>query len=325
MPDKPWSEEEKKFLLSEILKGAVSSAYLFSIIKENRITPNWMEFPLPPGRSGNACAEAFKQMETEYAHPQHRPSFPGPIAPMSTTGRKRPLADVHSPQASPLPRAIQPKPPNSFDRYVPAPVAIPRLAETPAPEKHKKRRGRPTKAETERRRMARQNPGEQYPSPEMLTQRRPTLNETTPVPSSETSQSLGSVVQQHIRPEQIDQRQLDVPNLQTHGMHPRQMSGSEMGVSGGTLSTTLPPLGPRESTPRTMLDSRMSQPSVPFGSSLGTPFKILNQPSTESASPEAEQPTFVSNSGVATNPSIENDQSVQGMEEGKDSLHHIAG
>ena len=262
-------------------------------------------------------------MEAEYAHPQHRPNFPGSIAPMSSAGRKRPLAETLSPHASPLPRAIQPKPPNSFDRYVPPearpPVPIPRLTELPPPEKRKKR-GRPTKAETERRRLARENPGEQYPSTDTLTQRRPALNETTAVPASEVSQSPGGAMQQHIRPEQIDQRQLNVSTPQTHSMHPRQMSGSDMGVSGGPISTTLPPLGPRESTPRTLLDARTSQPSVPFGPSLGTSFKILNQPVAGSASPEGE-PTFVPNPGVATGPSMENDQSVQGMEEGKNSLH----
>jgi hypothetical protein len=37
------------FLLTEIVRKAVPPSYLFGIIKENRINPNWMDIPLPPG------------------------------------------------------------------------------------------------------------------------------------------------------------------------------------------------------------------------------------------------------------------------------------
>lgn len=266
-------------------------------------------------------------MEAEYTHPQHRPSFSGPMAPLGSTGRKRTLADLHSPQTSPLPRAIQPKPPNSVDRFAPLetrpPVAIPRITDAPVPEQPRKRRGRPSKVELQRRAMATQKLGEPYSPLGILSERRPTSTESAPVTTSEDSSQLpGDILHQHVRPEQINQRQMDTSSTpQTHDMQSRQLPGPEVGAAGGT---TLPPLGSRELTPRTFLDSRMSQSSVSFGPSHAPPFKILHQSGAGSASPEVET-TFPSNSVVTTGPVVDNIRPAPGMEEGKDSLRNMTG
>ncbi|KAL1959012.1 hypothetical protein VTO42DRAFT_3253 [Malbranchea cinnamomea] len=325
LPEKSWTEEEKRFLLTEILKGAgISSAYLFSIIKELRISPNWMEIPLPPGRSLKACQNAFQVMEREYAHNQQRSGF-RPIAPLhSSPGtRKRPLADLHSPQATSMPRAIQPKPPNVIDPFPPSesrpPVAIPRITDPPTGEPRKKR-GRPSKAELQRRAQATQKLGETYSTPAMLSQRRPTLGGAAPTVTTpqDPSQPAGSIMQQHVRPEQISQpRHIDVSTPHTPDMQGRHIAGPELGVTAGQWAATVSSAGPRESTPRTILDSRMPQSPVPLGSSLGPPVKMVSQPGTGSASPEVES-AYVSSTAV-TGPAGDGTRPVPGMEEGKEN------
>ncbi|KAJ5095096.1 hypothetical protein N7532_007387 [Penicillium argentinense] len=50
--ERPWSEDEKYALLTEILKKAgISSTYLVRLINDFRINPNWEHIPLPHGIS----------------------------------------------------------------------------------------------------------------------------------------------------------------------------------------------------------------------------------------------------------------------------------
>src|SRR5204863_7520587 len=102
-------------------------------------------------------------MEREYAPTQHRQSFPGLTAPQVPPGsRKRPLFP-HIAEKS-VPRPIQPKPPSA--RFpgpeIRTPIHMSPSAEGTMGEPPRKR-GRPTKAEIERRTRIAHARGEQYP------------------------------------------------------------------------------------------------------------------------------------------------------------------
>ncbi|GLA35208.1 hypothetical protein AnigIFM63309_010099 [Aspergillus niger] len=103
-PERPWTEEEKYTLLTEILKKArVPSSHLVRMIRDFNITPSWADIPLPPGRSLNSCQIAFCNMlqhvQISVTHslgsipPQpHEPSVPATV-PLESSSvlRKRPL------------------------------------------------------------------------------------------------------------------------------------------------------------------------------------------------------------------------------------------
>ncbi|KAJ5584042.1 uncharacterized protein N7459_003842 [Penicillium hispanicum] len=197
-PDRPWTEEEKYFLLSEILKKAgIPSSYLVRMVNDFRIIPNWGDIPLPPGRSLNACKLAFFHMQHQPAHPSAppapaptvapaaapataptaataaliaRPEMPGTPAPIDPTLRKRPLYPADKPIA---PRAIQPRPPASTASYSSESGASAQLSPrqdsmAAGANEPPRKRGRPSKAETERRRAAAQARGETYPPPRRM-------------------------------------------------------------------------------------------------------------------------------------------------------------
>src|SRR5438034_7288950 len=108
-------------------------------------------------------------MERDYAPPQHRQSLPGPMAPQFSPGsKKRPLY----PQTV---RVIQPKPPSA--RFpgpeIRTPIQLSPSAESTVGEPPRKR-GRPTKAEIERRTRIAQARGEPYPPLKRPTPRKRT-------------------------------------------------------------------------------------------------------------------------------------------------------
>ncbi|KAJ5474866.1 hypothetical protein N7475_004432 [Penicillium sp. IBT 31633x] len=171
--DRPWTEEDKYTLLTEILKKAgFPSSYLVRMIKDYGITPNWEHIPLPQGRSLSSCKAAYLNMVQQPTHPPTHPvaQFPprsdmtGPPAPIDpSTMRKRPLY----PSDKPLPRAIQPRPPASTASYSSESGASAQLSprlDTSTGEPPRKR-GRPSKAETERRKLLAESRGEIYPAP----------------------------------------------------------------------------------------------------------------------------------------------------------------
>ncbi|KAJ5137044.1 hypothetical protein N7448_005598 [Penicillium atrosanguineum] len=181
--DRPWTEEERYALLTEILKKAcISSAHLFRLINEFRVSPSWHDIPLPQGRSLNSCKMAFYNMQQGQPGVQAQGPGPGPGPPIShplpapilrpeLTGtsppidpmlRKRPLYPA---EKSIAPRAIQPRPPASTASYSSESSAqlSPRFdISTGEPPR---KRGRPSKAETERRKAAAEARGEPYPPP----------------------------------------------------------------------------------------------------------------------------------------------------------------
>lgn len=143
------------------------------------------------GRSLNSCKMAFYSMQHQHAHP------PAPTAPTPTSRpeiasidpsvrNKRPLYPTERPLA---PRAIQPRPPASTASYSSESSAqlSPRLDSAAAGEPPRKR-GRPSKAETERRKAAAEARGETYPPPRRSGSGR------VKIPPSPTSPAAGSAM-----------------------------------------------------------------------------------------------------------------------------------
>ncbi|CAL5874084.1 uncharacterized protein PFLUO_LOCUS8371 [Penicillium psychrofluorescens] len=201
-PERPWSEDEKYTLLTEILKKAgIPSSHLVRMIRDFQITPSWGDIPLPPGRSLNASQMAFWNMCQQPAQPPSlpaapyppRPEMPGrPAAPIDLgTARKRPLFPADKPILAP--RAIQPRPPvssaasYSSESGASAAQVSPRLETTAsATGEPPRKRGRPSKAETERRKAAAEARGETYPPP------RSSGSGRLKIPPSPTSPAVGA-------------------------------------------------------------------------------------------------------------------------------------
>ncbi|KAL2848497.1 hypothetical protein BJY01DRAFT_233934 [Aspergillus pseudoustus] len=208
--EKPWTEEEKYALLTEILKKArVPSHTLVKMIKDMNIIPSWADIPLPsgtdgpplpyagfistlqslselglnrlyPGRSLNSCQSAFQTMCQELPPPIHpgpssvppsRLGYPppppiGPIDPGSNV-RKRTLFPAEKRILAPAPREIQPRIPASTASYssesgAPA-ILSPGIGGVTTRGEPPRKRGRPSKAESERRKLAAEARGETYP------------------------------------------------------------------------------------------------------------------------------------------------------------------
>ncbi|KAL2809711.1 hypothetical protein BJX63DRAFT_344052 [Aspergillus granulosus] len=181
--EKPWTEEEKYALLTEILKKArVPSHTLVKMIKDMNIIPSWADIPLPSGRSLNSCQSAFQTMCQELPPPVHpgpasvppqrlgyAPPPPPPMSPMDpgSNVRKRTLFPAEKRVLAPAPREIQPRIPASTGSYSSESGASAILSPgigsvTPRGEPPRKR-GRPSKAESERRKAAAEARGETYP------------------------------------------------------------------------------------------------------------------------------------------------------------------
>ncbi|EFR00868.1 hypothetical protein MGYG_03871 [Nannizzia gypsea CBS 118893] len=276
----------QNFLLTEILKKAgVSSAYLFSIIRENRIAPSWMEIPLPPGRSLSSCQTAFYRMEQEYTS-QYRQSIPGPPAPlqMSPIIRKRPAPPGERPLAS-APRAIQPKPHTAdTSRYsmseVRTGVPIPRAPEPPRGDTPRKR-GRPSKVEMQRRRIAEEARSQAHPAaqPNHTTPRPGYAVGILPATSPATSQTPYSPAMGQ-RPPPEQPREPDPPtpmSVQYHGTETPPSQTQDIQVQRGQRPQQ--PLMPRAEGARHLQDSPMIIES-----------KDSNRPAQESQNPQAEAP-----------------------------------
>ena len=120
---------------------------------------------------------AFHAMQQQHQHqhqPSHlpgptasipRPEGSGPSAPIDPNLRKRPLYPSEKPR---MPRAIQPRPPASTASWSSESGASAQLSPTldsSAGGEPPRKRGRPSKVETERRRAAAEARGETYPPP----------------------------------------------------------------------------------------------------------------------------------------------------------------
>ena len=124
------------------------------------------------GRSLNSCQAAFSQMYHQHIQPPLAPrpsiSQPQPVrresvtpaAPVGTSNlRKRPLCPSTDKPPPLAPRAIQPRPASHSRGDSSSTIVSPSGDEPP------RKRGRPSKIETERRRVAAEAKGEPYPPP----------------------------------------------------------------------------------------------------------------------------------------------------------------
>ncbi|KAI9374519.1 hypothetical protein BJX61DRAFT_296322 [Aspergillus egyptiacus] len=179
--ERPWTEEERYALYTEILKKArVPSHFLYKLINDMNITPSWGDILLPPGtgRSLNSCQSAFHDIgrrhgqETQtQVNPGLAPSLslrhgppPPSLAPLDPTSsvRKRLY-----PADKPPPVPLQPRPPASTASYSSesgaSAILSPGIGPVTGRDEPPRKRGRPSKAESERRKAAAEARGETYP------------------------------------------------------------------------------------------------------------------------------------------------------------------
>ncbi|KAJ5334317.1 uncharacterized protein N7506_008100 [Penicillium brevicompactum] len=226
--DRPWTEEDKYALLTEILKKAgIPSGCLVRLIREYGINPSWEHIPLPQayltpaqGRSLSSCKNAFLNMIQQPAHPPHPTPFPRDTGP--TDMRKRPLF----PSDKPVPRAIQPRPPGppastvSYGSESGSSAQLSPRLDTGEP---RRKRGRPSKAETERRKLLAESRGEPYPAPRRPARKAP--SPTSPAPTSFPTSFQRPQLQLQPQPQPQSQAQAQAhaqAQVQTHAQHQPQ-------------------------------------------------------------------------------------------------------
>ncbi|KAI4145576.1 MAG: hypothetical protein LQ340_006232, partial [Diploschistes diacapsis] len=151
-----------RYLLAEILKKSIlSTANLISIIKDSGIEPAWTEIALPNGRSVSSCQHAYNAL---VARTQQQPLGPVPPQDPALKRLKRPYSMGDAASTLSLTRELQPRPPtlstvNGQPQGPPGPVTMSPI------EPPRKKRGRPTKSEFERRQAEARERGEVWPRP----------------------------------------------------------------------------------------------------------------------------------------------------------------
>ncbi|KAF2205427.1 hypothetical protein GQ43DRAFT_16261 [Delitschia confertaspora ATCC 74209] len=167
--DIPWQEHEKVYLLTEIIKAApLPSSVLYGLIRDYQIQPKWNDIALPHGRSLRSCQAAYQDITRTYSTPdyrhQQRTQLPPPIIyPGPDISKKRSLPP--EPVAPFGVRPIRPRTDISGDPRQLVPINEPVYTISAGEPPNKKKRGRPTKAETEARQAAAAARGETYPPP----------------------------------------------------------------------------------------------------------------------------------------------------------------
>ncbi|KAI1268561.1 hypothetical protein F5Y18DRAFT_234765 [Xylariaceae sp. FL1019] len=150
--DATFSEDEKRFVLSEMIKAStIDVSILVDFIRLNNVNPNWMSMQLPGGRNMRDTIGAVDNMfHVKFPPPnvgefgkrkslndiiEHPPKRHATMAPMEPS-----LAPARIIQPRPPPRGFTPTAPTT--NHLPAPVAG-------------KKRGRPSKADKEAQAQAR--------------------------------------------------------------------------------------------------------------------------------------------------------------------------
>jgi hypothetical protein len=268
----------------------------------------------------NSCQDAFRRMEAEY---NARPNYHLPMTPSQTSpgSRKRQLAPGTFPQ---IPRAIQPKPTHPGEPFSPAemrpPVAIPRMRDPPTNERPKKR-GRPSKADiqarTNRARGGMGDPsghsalptpqGRLMPPPMMPPGIRHGHGDAPPLHGGgfQPLQTAGVV---------HPQQQIETSTSQTEDPDSRRISRPEVGVvPGSPVGITTSSAGNMASTGR---PPNLIPPTTtpPIGPTLGPPFRMMNQSTPVSDSPDVTMAHATSLTGPT---SADNPRPMPGMEDGK--------
>ncbi|KKZ60338.1 hypothetical protein EMCG_04932 [[Emmonsia] crescens] len=303
-PPDIWTEEEKTFLLTEIIKKArIPPRFLYSMIQEHRISPAFMEIPLPPGRSLIACQNAYYHMAQEYGPlSQQRQSLSGPTAPLqiSPGDRKRPLPPLQLDKPPAGHRAIQPKP-TAPGRYSSTDIRTPQQlspsVDSSLFNEPPRKRGRPSKAELQRRSQVAQARGEMYP-PIKRDLPRPEMALAPSVPmgaapeASAFSTTRPQVADSHIYGGQI--QQADALGSQTQDIRVHRVPRPQTSPNTGAPVGLTPKSGPGESTPRTIIENQALLPTT----TLAPSFKGINQSSSVPASPRPETPLVSSTATV---------------------------
>jgi hypothetical protein len=160
---------------------------LFAIIRDHRVEPAWTDIALPhgkyqgndgsqlhiltapPGRSVSSCQQAYSSIATRIGHPPPPappPSQPSPISSADfPRGAKRPYSSLGDATTNlPAARELQPRPPGYPGMNGQQPLFPPPAPMAPVAPQRKKR-GRPTKAEWERRAAEAHERGEIWPKP----------------------------------------------------------------------------------------------------------------------------------------------------------------
>ncbi|MCJ1392340.1 hypothetical protein MMC18_005207 [Xylographa bjoerkii] len=151
---------EQRYFLAEILKNSnLPSTTLLQIIRDTGVEPAWTQIALPTGRSVAACQNAYSALfqrsssitgEPVHKRPRRPPSF----------GDPPPVTE----------RFLQPRPVGF------APVNGPELISPTTDEmKPRKKRGRPSKEEHDRRVAEAEARGEIYPKPRKPKTPRPSM------------------------------------------------------------------------------------------------------------------------------------------------------
>ncbi|KAL2680916.1 hypothetical protein Neosp_008519 [[Neocosmospora] mangrovei] len=136
----PFTEEEKRLLLAEIIKNSqLDVKILGRFIKSNRIDPNWMRMQLPAGRHMTDCMRAVDGLDIKPRGRKRKVTYKE--EPDSQSGKE--AASTSSQELPPLPRPaipsrhvpILPRPSSTESRLSPS-------SQPPAPPP-KRKRGRP--------------------------------------------------------------------------------------------------------------------------------------------------------------------------------------
>ncbi|KUJ12777.1 uncharacterized protein LY89DRAFT_192736 [Mollisia scopiformis] len=171
----PFQEHEKRYMLTEALRAStIPLERLYIMLQEANGPPAWDDMVLPRGRTLKQCKAAFESLRPALPpplppHPVH--AYPAPTQPFQIPPKRKSESAILGPpymQAEPPAkrrqsgmepmvgaRDIRPKPPNGG-----SPIS---MSSTP-PTAPQKRRGRPPKAEVDRRNRDAMQRGEVFPA-----------------------------------------------------------------------------------------------------------------------------------------------------------------
>ncbi|PMD66571.1 uncharacterized protein K444DRAFT_121359 [Hyaloscypha bicolor E] len=164
--EQPFTEVEKRFVLAEAIKlSTISVDRLFSVLAEHNVSPDWEQMLLPHGRNLLQCKHAFNSLQhgpsSQLSTPQpFTQTFlnPPPVYSSSSGGKRQsmnmppgPGPDQKRPRKSgaetpTLARDLLPKPANPNGG---SPMST--MASSPPATTSQKKRGRPSKADVERK------------------------------------------------------------------------------------------------------------------------------------------------------------------------------
>ncbi|KAE9378966.1 hypothetical protein N431DRAFT_149461 [Stipitochalara longipes BDJ] len=163
--EQQFSEAEKRFVLAEAIKSStISVDRLYQVLADYNVSPDWEQMLLPNGRNISQCKHALESMRvgppSQLSTPQPYPqTFLNPAPPVytsSSSGKRQsmnlpPGPEQKRPRKSgaetpTLARDLLPKPANPNGG---SPMST--MSSSPAATTSQKKRGRPSKADVERK------------------------------------------------------------------------------------------------------------------------------------------------------------------------------